>query len=256
MKEIAKQQEVPSLDVAVLLKAVVEKGADVATIERLLEVRRELKKEKAKELFYQALSEFQSNLQKIVKDQKVKNPDGTIRYSYASYDSIVKALQPLLKEYGFSYRFETEFENNFVVVSCIVTHEAGHSETTKFKAPVDASMRASEIQKWGAALTYAKRYSLSLAFGLATEEDTDTAEAEQQEPQPQQNGHSELASEQQKKAIFAILTKTGTAKENIHNVVSAYVGRKITSLNELTKKEASALIEQLQKEKEEMNEPF
>lgn len=257
MKELAKaEKQEQALDVAVLLKAVVEKGADVATVERLLEMRKELKKERAKELFYQALSTLQSNLPAIVKDQKAKNPDGSTRYTYASYDSIVKALQPLLREYGFSYRFETEFENNFVVVSCIVTHEAGHSEVTKFKAPVDLSMRATEIQKWGASLTYAKRYSLSLAFGLATEEDNDAQESEPaQEPQQAKapNG-AELASDAQRKAIFAILSGFGYTKEEIHNVVSEHIGRKISSLNEVTKKEASVLINTLQQEVK--NEPF
>jgi len=155
-----------------MAKVAVEK-ADVGILEKLVEMRRQLKDEWAKERFFEALSAFQAELKPVKKTKAVKNKDGTIRYHYATFDDIVSAIQPLLEKYGLSYHFKTSFDAKSVTVDCIVTHREGHSETTSFKAPIEFSGRMLPIQEWGSALTYSKRYSLSLALGLATEEDTD-----------------------------------------------------------------------------------
>jgi len=160
-------------DIIIAMAQVAVEKADVGTLERLVELRKQMKEERAKEEFYHALSSFQSELKPIKKSRIVKNKDGTVRYSYATFDDIIEAIQPLLEKYGLSYRFETEFENKSVNVKCIITHHMGHQETTSFKTIVEYSGRMLPIQEWGSALTYAKRYSLSLALGLATEEDTD-----------------------------------------------------------------------------------
>lgn len=138
-------------------------------INQLFNIYQEIKKEKAKRSFYIALSRLQSELPVIKKNKRAVNEMGE-SYYYASYDDIFSEIQPYLRKYGFSVRFNTTYNENIVVVHCILTHEEGHSETSSFKAVVKNTL---DIQKWGAALTYAKRYSLSLLFGLATEEDND-----------------------------------------------------------------------------------
>lgn len=103
-------------------------------------------------------------------------------------------LQPLLSKYGLSFRFETSFEKNMITVHCIIQHSNGHFEKTSFSLPVDPSPHMSPIQQYGSTITYAKRYALSLALGLATEEDTDALEVAKTETK-----HKEETSERGKK---------------------------------------------------------
>ncbi len=158
----------------ILLQQAIEKGLPVEALEKLLIMRRELKEERAKSLFFQSLSAFQSECPEIKKDQTVYGKDGTPRYKYASLDSIIKQVKHLLQKHGFSYTFKTEYEQNQVTVTCVVTHVAGHQEEASFTAPIEQASFMSDIQKVGSALTYAKRYSFCAAFGIMTaDEDTD-----------------------------------------------------------------------------------
>lgn len=271
-------------------------------INQLFNIYQEIKREKAKQAFYIALSRLQSELPAVKKNKKAVNEAGE-PYWYASYDDIFSEIQPYLKKYGFSIRFNTIYNENIVVVNCIMTHEDGHSETSSFKAVVKNAL---DIQKWGAALTYAKRYSLSLLLGLATEEDNDasgvntvydrvkTAEEEktfEEEPYyeesekeekefrfsgpgkvaadegdstetdktkgenyKEQNEIQEKSTENQIRAIFAILQSKYPKKSRADfvDIVSSIVGRKIESISTdtLSKSEASTVIETLKKEKE------
>jgi hypothetical protein len=160
-----------------LAKTAVDKG-DVGTLEKLLDLRKQIQETIAKNEFYKALHGFQSELQPIKKSKVVYNKDGTIRYKYATFDDIVKTIQPLLKKYGLTFHFKPEYdkENQTIIVHCIITHVLGHQEVATFKAPLSLSDKMQFMQAYGSILTYAKRYSLSLALGLATEEDEDLIE--------------------------------------------------------------------------------
>lgn len=171
-------------EVTQLLQMAIQTSGSVEAVRELLEMRRELKAEWAKEQFNQALSQLQSELPPIEKNKVVYNKDGrTVRYKYSTLDKIIETVQPYLKKYGFSFNFSTEFEENAVTVTCHLRHQAGHEEQVKFKAPIKYSGHMLPIQEWGSALTYAKRYSLSLALGLTSDEDTDGDTGQEEVPE-------------------------------------------------------------------------
>jgi hypothetical protein len=58
-------------------------------------------------------------------------------------------------------------------VTCILTHEKGHSEETSLQGPPDTSGSKNSIQAVGSSVTYLCRYTLLAACGLAASEDTD-----------------------------------------------------------------------------------
>jgi len=271
----AKEEMKEPMEQSKVLEIAVEKGNAEIT-KMLIELEEQRKKQTAKEEFFKALSSFQSSLEPIKKTKIVRNKDGTIRYFYATYDDIIEAIKPMLEKYGFSYHFKTEFEDKAVIVECVITHSLGHQEITKFKAPIEASVSEKEkrmlpIQEWGAALTYAKRYSLSLGLGLATEEDTDAnleisspfvpGTHEKKEPivpppgskeKPPGGSHeekkadwqSEEISQPQINLILGLLKKRGVEKD----IIETIIGKKIERLEELTKGEASKVITELNKE--------
>src|SRR5262252_7464345 len=157
---------------ALILRAV-EHGVSVEALERLLAMRERLKAESAREAFFEALSAFQGECPVVSKSRTAGA--GSYSYKYAPLDDIVKQVSPLLRRYGLSYRFDTAFEADPAaqVVTCIVHHRDGHSETSEFRTPVDASARMNDMQKSASAQTYAKRYAFCNALGILTGDDDD-----------------------------------------------------------------------------------
>lgn len=161
-----------------LLAMAVQKGADVATLERLMVVRTQLKAEAAKEAYFAALAAFQAECPIIAKKNAVSIPGGA-NYRYAPLDQIVRKVQPLLEKHGFSHQEDSEIAEGWVTAIVTVTHRAGHSETKKFKVPSETKAGMSPQQKYGAAMTFATRYAFCAAFGIRTgEQDTDCAPAQ------------------------------------------------------------------------------
>lgn len=231
----------------IMLEKAIERGLDVSTIEKLIELREKLIKEQARQEFIRALSLFQSKIPEIPKDKSVLNKDGTVRYRYCSYDKIVSAIKPFLAECGLSYRYETSFADGKLTIHCIIQHQSGHSEKTSFTIPVDTSPHMTEIQRFGSTITYARRYALCLALGLATEEDTDAADLPAEESiQEQRPAEDEPITESQRKAILTAFSRMGIQdRERRLKICSEIIGKSIQSTNDLTKKEASRIIERL-----------
>jgi hypothetical protein len=158
-----------------LLRLAVERGASVDTIERLMVVRRELNAERAKAEYDEALSAFQEECP-IINKTKSGARDA---YRYAPLDSIVAQVKHLIRKHGFSYKANapTIPKPNWVKATITVTHKAGHSETSEFEVPVDdKNPLMTGPQRFGASLTFAKRYVFCNAFGILTQdEDMDGA---------------------------------------------------------------------------------
>lgn len=163
------------MDPGQFIRQALTAGLPVETLERLLELRADLKREKDKEAFFSALSRFQKEIPSIEKKSKVNT--GSYIYSYADMATIQEAVYPSLAENDLSVTFECELTGDIMIVSCLVHHKSGHFEKTEFKIPVDSGMRVNHIQKVGAAFTYGRRYALLGALGIATaEEDTDASD--------------------------------------------------------------------------------
>lgn len=176
----------------------IEKGLPVETMERLFALHREAKADFAKEQFVSALSVFQKEIPVITKNKKVLNKDGrTIRYQYASLDSIAEQIKEPLTKNGLSYSWEVENKPGVIRATCKITHRFGHSEVSSFEIPIDTDGYMTAPQKYASALTYAKRYSLCNALGISTaEEDTDATDV----------GKEGVAKSPKSRIIFALRT--------------------------------------------------
>lgn len=170
-KAIARRTDDP---IELLLRSV-ESKADVAVVERMMAVRRELKAENSKALFDAAISEFQSECP-IIKKSKAGAKGA---YKYAPLDEIVCQVRPIIRKHGFSYAITSEVVDGWVKAVCKITHSAGHSESSEFKVPVDTrNPMMNDPQRYAGSLTFAKRYSFCNAFGILTgDEDIDGAGA-------------------------------------------------------------------------------
>lgn len=154
-----------------LISQAISQNVSVDSLEKLLNMRTQLKAEYAKEQFIKNLSAFQGECPIIEKKKKVSF--GTTNYSYAPLEDIVEQVKGLLAKYGFSYMFDTETNGKMKVI-CKVVHIDGHMELAKFDMEIDANAKMNVSQKYGSSLTYAKRYAFCAAFGITVkDEDTD-----------------------------------------------------------------------------------
>jgi ERF superfamily len=183
-KQVSVQQE--QLPGETLIQQAITQGASVETMEKLLAMRKELRAEAAKEAFDEAMANFQRDCPIIKKTSKVyeKNSTTKVRYTYASIDSIVDQVKSLISEHGLSYTLRVKNDEKMLTVTCRVTHKLGHSEESDFTVPISSEQYMSDVQKFGARSTFAKRYAFCNAFGIMTG-DGDTDVVEEQGPSKQ-----------------------------------------------------------------------
>ena len=212
-------------EVTGLIAQAVALKADVATLERLFALQKEVNAEAAKTAYVRAISAFQSACPVIKKTKKVMNKGGaSVRYQYAPLDAIVDQIKVPLKNVGLSYRWETENGDKLIKAVCTITHELGHSESSSFTVPVDTNEYMTSPQRYASALTFAKRYALINALGISTgEEDTDATDVEKsKEPRSEKS-----------KIVFCLKTlgKPSNTKEKVEEAVKSLTGLELKDEN-------------------------
>ena len=161
--------EKQSTSVDSIISQAIEKGVEPEIMERFLAMRKELKKEWAKEQFDLAMANAQSRFPEIKKTKEVKDNNGKLLYKYASIDEIVRQVKGILSENGLSYFIKTEVGENKVKSICIVKHIAGHSESSDMEVPLGTKTGImSDSQVTAAAATFSKGYAFMNAFGIMT----------------------------------------------------------------------------------------
>lgn len=161
--EIVKQEQ---LNPAQLLTLAVDKDLDIEKLGKLMQLQKEWSADQARRAFFEAMTNFQSEVPEIRKSKKVSF--GETKYDYAPLADITRQIKDKCKEHGLSYRWEIADTKEEISVTCLITHLDGHSEQTKMTAPPDTSGKKSTIQSRGSTIEYLKRYTLIGALGLST----------------------------------------------------------------------------------------
>ena len=112
---------------------------------------------------YGQLLQFQNKLRKVNKDAKGYN------YSYASFDNVVETIAPELTVQGLGYTHT--FDGQDIV--CTLFNTEGETITSKLTLSTEILKGMNASQSMGAAITYARRYTLTAILGLVTDDDTD-----------------------------------------------------------------------------------
>jgi len=162
-----------------LIAAAIDKGAGIETLERLVQLAKDVRQVTAREAFFQAVANFKAACPPI---KKTKTADtGRYKYSYSPLDEVTSSVDPVLAKQGLSYRWEhpPATRQGYVASNCILTHVLGHQEPSgPVEIPYNSSDRMNQAQGVGSALTYSKRYSLLAILGLAPEDDDDARSTE------------------------------------------------------------------------------
>lgn len=158
-----------------MLMMAVQKGADMAQLEKLMELQERWQANQARKAFDEAIAAAKAKIKPIVKKREVDftTAKGRTNYQYEDLAMIASEVDPILSEFGLSYRYRARQDGNKVSVTCVIAHREGHSEETTLTAVSDESGNKNSIQAIGSAVTYLQRYTLKLALGLAAAKDDD-----------------------------------------------------------------------------------
>lgn len=179
------QQSPGAVTPAELLRHALDSGADLDRLEKLMDLQQKYEANEARKAFADDMARFKMKPLTIVKDKSVsfKTDKGRTEYDHATIGNVVEVIVPQLAEFGFSHRWDLEQRDGQVIVTCVITHRLGHSQSTTLMAAPDSSGGKNGIQSVISAKTYLQRHTLLAATGAATRDqmDDDGAQAELQQ---------------------------------------------------------------------------
>jgi hypothetical protein len=158
-----------------MLKMAVSQNADLDKMEKLMQLQERWEANEARKAFNKALGKFKSESIAVGKDALVsyKTDKGVTSYKHATLGNICAVLNPALSAHGLSFRWETERDSDRIKVTCILSHEMGHSASVTLDGAPDTSGGKNNIQATGSTVSYLQRYTLLAITGTATEEQDD-----------------------------------------------------------------------------------
>ena len=231
-----------------IAQAVSDPNIDVAKLEALLRMKREVVGDDAKAQFNRDYIAMQEHLPTVSKTGELKypvdkkNPDGAQKVvaKYAKLEHIDREIRPILLQHGFGVSYTTAprtGDGGGLTVICILRHCAGHSTETPMPVPLDTSGGKNNIQGMGSALTYGRRYALCAALNIQIEGDDDDGKlGGMQFITPEQVKELEDLIEKSKTELPRFLQTMGVARlENIEagglaparNMLLAKVNKKV-----------------------------
>lgn len=152
-----------------LLQMAVGQGADLDRLEKLMALQDRWEKGEARKTFTRAMAAFKTECPPVLNKDGEVSFKGT-NYRHATLGGILSVITPHLSRAGLSVSWETDQDKGVVTVTCVVTHEDGHSERRPLTGPHDSSGNKNQIQQMGSTITYLQRYTLTAALGLSTGE--------------------------------------------------------------------------------------
>jgi hypothetical protein len=146
----------------------------VAVVKELVSLKEHMEDRQAEKDFAVDFGLLQGELGSFRPTKAVPDKYGNVKYTYLPYSEIMAAVQPLLRKFGFSVSFSTEFKDGRILQTCTLQHASGyHRDFRAYVRVGNGPPGATESQADGAAMTYAKRYALCNALNITVEHDTD-----------------------------------------------------------------------------------
>lgn len=179
-----------------MVSRALEMGVSAEILKQMMDLRDREEAKQARKAFDTAISKAKAKMSPVV-----KNATGHNNKRYADFSAVARMVDPILSENGLSYRFKTT-QVDKITVTCVLSHEDGHSEETTLSAPSDTTGNKNAIQAIGSTITYLSRYSLMASLGLSASEDDDGRAAGRSEDQ------NRTISPDQAKTILALLDET------------------------------------------------
>ncbi len=240
-----------------------------------------------------ALAKVQAELPKLERDRTVEvqqKNGGTYSYSYVTLANLSDAVLPLLAKHGLAFTaMPGTGSDGKMCLRYHLLHESGERLSGEFPISGEGG-----IQMIGGRISYSRRYCLAAVVGVAADEDDESRlgeggapratqrastgkRATAKRPAPPRDDKPSAQRQQQRKneppplpgeepndgitqaqigKLGVLFREAGmTERENALAYVGKVVGREVESRNELTKEEASKVIEALTRDIEPTADP-
>jgi hypothetical protein len=169
---IAQQQPTP---MQLIAQASLNPEFPMERMQQLFDLQMRWEANEARKAYNDAMNRFKASLPTITKNKHVRfeTSKGITEYWHATHDNVVKTLVPALNAVGIRHRWKMNQDGGLMTVTCVLTHELGHSEEATLSAAYDQSGGKNSIQAVVSAKTYLERHTFLAVTGLTTEEDDD-----------------------------------------------------------------------------------
>jgi hypothetical protein len=162
-EELALMPYQPDTMLTVIERLLVTPDFDVNKLQHLLELREKYEAMEAKKAYVAAKARFASMDITVSKD-KTNNQYNS---KYTSLGNLVNTVRPYLAMCGLEPRWEID-QSNGIKITCILTHNMGHSERAVMVVPPDISGAKNPVQQIKSSITYARNLTFESVCGLAS----------------------------------------------------------------------------------------
>ncbi|MBS1006897.1 ERF family protein [Levilactobacillus brevis] len=186
-----------------------------------------------------SMAQFRKNL---LKAQPSK--DGKSHYgNYVTLEDLTAAVDGALPE-SLGYTQEATSDPNGVSITTMLFDASGEYIIYN---PLSMPVQRKDAQAFGSAETYARRYSLSAAFGVSASKDDDGQQATKAAPSKTQNGTKRPADRvttDQMTELTKLFKQTSEVTNgSLANVQKYYLGQfNVSNISQLTKLQADEII--------------
>lgn len=163
--EIVKREDASLI--SVVEKLAQNPNISVDVLSRMLDMQERIMAKNAEMAFNEAMADMQDELPMIEKTSKAHNS------KYAKLEDIHKEISPVLKKFGFSLSFDSEWAEKHVVITGTLSHRAGHNKSSNIRLPIDNSGSKNDVQGMGSTISYARRYLLGMLLNIVTKDEDD-----------------------------------------------------------------------------------
>jgi hypothetical protein len=170
----------PSVLASFIERAARDPEFDVAKFGELLRMQREVEHDQARKAFNRAMADAQSEMLPVVRDAT----NDHLRNRYARLETIDAAMRPIYTRHGFSVRFGSapSPREGDIRIICTVAHAGGYFEENHLDAPIGVTgsqggrTATTPVQAVGSAVTYLRRYLLTMVFNIVLANEDDDGE--------------------------------------------------------------------------------
>lgn len=183
---------------AVIERIATNPDADIAKLEKMLDMQERILNRNAKQAFTADLAAMQMQLPRVA-----EKGSGHNNAKYALLEDINDKVRPTLHQYGFAITYRVSHSGTGINVTTVLSHREGHSEETTIVLPADTSGSKNAVQAVGSTISYGKRYGICALLNISTGDDNDVGY--QDEP-----GQMASKKPEPRKAAQPANTNTGT----------------------------------------------
>lgn len=162
---------------AVIAAAARDPQVDPAKMTALLELKERIDARQAEIEFNRAFARLQIKLPRVKKNGTIDLGKGK-PIPFAKWEDVDAVIRPILTAEGFALSFTSKAVSAGILMTCVLTHSAGHVKTSEMQLPPDAGPGRNALQAIGSSRSYGKRYLACDVLNLVTEgEDNDGSKA-------------------------------------------------------------------------------